>query len=205
MSSQEIYPVVIIHAKKDCPACTNLLKDQNLNEIKKIINRVNPDAQLRIFHHDRWGATRSNPESPPIGKLMHAPLVLITPSNNANPNGDINKVQVYGMTYDNSKGGFVATQNSLTMSLWLEKYLLEIKSSSTTSRSQPASTSTSHTSNSSNTANTSRTSHSSNASNSGNTANTSSGFHHRHDRRKKNDSDESRSGCRKKYRIVHTK
>lgn len=116
-------PVVIIHAKNKCPACESLLKPSSFTKLKETGKRVNPDVRFEVIHHEKWGRTKSNPSSPNIGILTYAPVIMVVPSEHANPDGNIESAIFYGFDFNQNKNTVVPKRTNLTRELWLEKVL----------------------------------------------------------------------------------
>lgn len=116
------HPVLIIHAKKNCPACEALLKEPYFSKFKSVAKRVNPNVEFQVVHHENWD-TKSGLNSPKIGRLTYAPIIMVVPSEHANPQGNIDSSLFYGFTFDRQKNTVVPERTNLTRELWLEKVL----------------------------------------------------------------------------------
>lgn len=118
--------VVMVHTVKGCPACEELKKPSNFNDLKKLVLDTDPSAKIVIYEHPRWGVMERQNEYPKIGYITRAPTIMVTYSSNMSSNGDPSKVKVLNGRIDLKTGRIEKTEPPLSIQKGLVPLIKEV-------------------------------------------------------------------------------
>jgi hypothetical protein len=114
-------PVLFIHTKKDCPHCVSFKDPKTLQEIKDLIESIDPSATIKSVQHNDW-ADMNKMEIYPHFNLPWAPFIFITSGAESGYDGDFKQATIWRGEYS-EKDKKIVQKSGEDINSWIRKTL----------------------------------------------------------------------------------